>query len=89
MRRGSVTQIKIAAIGALLWAAAMLLPVPPEARAQSAFVPHFDVRGAAIRSRRKFVTWFCGAGTSTGSSSAWLSTSTSNRGANRWPANMR
>jgi hypothetical protein len=47
MRRGSVTQITIAAIGALLWAAAMLLPTSPEARAQSALSPHFDARGAA------------------------------------------
>jgi spore germination cell wall hydrolase CwlJ-like protein len=46
MRRGSVTQITIAAIGTLLWAAAMLLPRPPEARAQSALVPHFDAGGA-------------------------------------------
>ena len=41
MGRASVTQIKIAAIGAILWAAAMLLPIP-QARAQSPLVPHFD-----------------------------------------------
>ena len=46
MRRGSVTQITIATIGALLWAAAILLPAPPEARAQSALAPQLDVRGA-------------------------------------------
>ena len=46
MRRGSVTQITIAAIGALLWAAAMLLPALPEARAQSALAPHFDANAA-------------------------------------------
>ena len=46
MRRASVTQMTIAAIGALLWATAMLLPRPPEARAQSALMPHFDAGGA-------------------------------------------
>lgn len=41
MGRASVTQIKIAAVGAILWAAAMLLPIP-QARAQSPLVPHLD-----------------------------------------------
>ena len=46
MRRGSVTQMAIAAIGVLLWAAALLLPTSPEARAQSALAPHFDTNAA-------------------------------------------
>ena len=46
MQRGSVTQIKIAALGALLWAAAMLLPTLHKARAQSPLLPHFDAGGA-------------------------------------------
>lgn len=45
MRRRSVTHIKIAALGALLWAAAMLLPTPQKARAQSPFLPHLDASG--------------------------------------------
>ena len=45
MRRGSVTQIKIAVIGALLWAAAMLLPALHEARAQASLLPHFESGG--------------------------------------------
>jgi spore germination cell wall hydrolase CwlJ-like protein len=47
MRRGSVTPITSAGIGAIFWAVATLLPTAPEARAQSALMPHFEVGGSA------------------------------------------
>ena len=70
MRRASVTQIKIAAVGAILWAAAMLLPIP-KARAQSPLVPHFDAAGAVQSGSGEVRDAFCGTGTWTESSSAW------------------
>lgn len=42
MRRGSVTQITSAAIGGLLSAAALLLPLAPEAIAQSSLLPQLQ-----------------------------------------------
>ena len=47
MRRGSVTRITSAGIGAIFWAAATLLSIAPEARAQSALRPHFEAGGSA------------------------------------------
>jgi spore germination cell wall hydrolase CwlJ-like protein len=47
MRRGSVTRITSAGIGAIFWAASTLLPIAPEARAQSALRPHFEAGGSA------------------------------------------
>jgi spore germination cell wall hydrolase CwlJ-like protein len=51
MRRRSVTRISSAAIGAPLWAAAMLLPAPPEAQAQSTLVPHLAANPVAAEVR--------------------------------------
>lgn len=40
MRRSVVKQLTCTGIGALLWAAALLLPIAPEARAQAGLMPH-------------------------------------------------
>jgi spore germination cell wall hydrolase CwlJ-like protein len=47
MRRSVVTQLMCAGIGAILWAAALLLPIASQARAQTGLLPHLGVEAAS------------------------------------------
>ena len=47
MRRSVVTQLTSTGIGATLWAAALLLPIAPQARAQTGLLPHLGAGTAS------------------------------------------